>query len=71
MKDRKEDRGGVDLKFIGTSKIVALDGEILCKPGKRETAISAADVDLAFADRKQINEYNHLINGRRPDQYSV
>ena len=66
----EENRGGVDLKFIGTSEIVAPDGKILCRLGVHEPAISVADIDLSLADKKQINEYNHLFKRRRPDQYS-
>ena len=67
----EENRGGIDLKFIGTSEIVALDGKILCRLGTSEPAIGVAEVDLSFADNKQINEYNHMLKGRRPDQYSL
>ena len=66
----EENRGGVDLKFIGTSEIVAPNGRILCRLGVHEPAISVVDVDFALADNKQINEYNHLLKGRRPDQYN-
>jgi len=48
----EKNRGGVDLKFNGTSEIVAPDGEILCRLGEQKSTISAADVDFAFADRK-------------------
>jgi predicted amidohydrolase len=67
----KENRGGIDLKFIGTSEIVSPNGKILCRLGTNESAIGVAEVDLSFADKKQINEYNHLLNGRRMDQYSL
>jgi predicted amidohydrolase len=67
----EENRGGVALKFIGTSEIVAPDGKILCRLGEHEPSISAVDVDLAHADKKQVNEFDHLIMGRRPDQYSM
>jgi 5-aminopentanamidase len=66
----EENRGGVDLKFIGTSEIVAPNGRILCRLGVHEPAISVVDVDFTLADNKQINEYNHLLKGRRPDQYN-
>jgi 5-aminopentanamidase len=67
----KETRGGFDLKFIGTSEIVAPDGKILCRLGVQKSAISVIDVDLALADKKQINEHNHLFKGRMPDQYNM
>ena len=67
----EENRGGVDLKFIGKSEIVAPNGKILCRIGVHRPAISVADVDLSLAAKKQINEYNHLFKGRRPDQYNL
>jgi len=67
----EENRGGVDLRFIGTSEIVAPNGNILCRLGNREPAISTADIHLALADKKKINKYNDLFKGRRTDQYSM
>jgi predicted amidohydrolase len=67
----EENRGGVELKFIGTSEIVAPDGKILCRLGVQETTISVADIDLTLADNKQINKYNHLFKGRKPDKYNL
>jgi 5-aminopentanamidase len=67
----EEKRGGIDLKFIGTSEIVAPEGKILCRLGDHEPEISAAEIDLALAEKKEINEYNHLFNGRKPGQYNL
>jgi predicted amidohydrolase len=67
----EENRGSIDLKFIGTSEIVSPNGKILCRLGTSESAIGVVEVDLSFADKKQINEYNHIFNGRRTDQYSL
>jgi predicted amidohydrolase len=67
----EEKRGGIDLKFIGTSEIVAPNGKILCRLGEKESGIAVTDIDLDLADKKQINEYNHLFKGRRTDQYSL
>jgi 5-aminopentanamidase len=67
----EEKRGGVHLKFIGTSEIVAPNGTILSRLGESEPAISVIDIDLARATNKQMNEYNHLLKGRRPDQYNM
>jgi predicted amidohydrolase len=66
----EENRGGVDLIFIGTSEIVDPDGKILCRLGIHEPAISLAQVDLALADNKQINKFNHMFHGRKPEQYN-
>jgi 5-aminopentanamidase len=67
----EENRGGIDLKFIGTSEIVAPNGAILTRLNADGASISAVDVDLTLADRKLINEYNHILKGRRPDQYTL
>jgi 5-aminopentanamidase len=65
----EEIRGGINLKFIGTSEIVSPSGKILCRMGEKESGISVVDIDLALADNKLINEYNHIFKGRKPNQY--
>jgi predicted amidohydrolase len=67
----EEKRGGIDLNFIGTSEIVAPDGKILCRLGTHDPAISVVEIDLAQAENKQLNEYNHLFKGRRLNQYNL
>jgi 5-aminopentanamidase len=67
----EEHRGGVDLKFIGTSEVVAPHGNIVCRLGVHEPAISVVEIDLALADKKDFNEHNHLFTGRRTDQYNM
>jgi len=66
-----ESRGGIDLQFIGTSEIVSPNGSILCRLGSKETAIAVTEVDLSLATLKNINHYNDLLKGRRPDQYCL
>jgi 5-aminopentanamidase len=65
----EENRGGINLKFIGTSEIVAPNGKILYRLGSNQEEIAVVDLDLSLADTKQINEYNHMLKDRRPDQY--
>jgi predicted amidohydrolase len=67
----EENRGEFDLKFIGTSEIVAPNGKILCRLGVQESTISVVDVDLTLANQKKINDYNHLFEGRKMDQYNM
>ncbi len=67
----EEHRGGINLKFIGTSEIVAPNGKILSRLGANESSIAVADIDLSLADKKKINDYNDLLKGRRPDQYCL
>ena len=67
----EENRGGVNLKFIGTSGIVAPNGSILCRLGTNEASIAVAEIDLSLANNKKINLHNNLFEGRRTDQYSL
>ncbi len=66
-----ENRGGISLNFIGSSELVAPDGKILTKLPSEKSAIAAVDIDLTFADNKKINKFNHLMRGRRRDQYDA
>ncbi len=65
----EENRGGVELKFIGTSEIVDPNGKILCRLHNNHPAIKSVEIDLSLSDNKQINEYNDILKGRRQDQY--
>jgi predicted amidohydrolase len=65
----KENRGGVDFLYIGTSEIVSYRGEILKRLDAVSAAVAVADIDLSGARSKQLNEYNDLFAGLRPDQY--
>lgn len=66
-----EDRGGFDLRFIGTSEIVSPRGEILKQLSTEKPEIGVADIDLGLASDKKINTFNDLLGGRRTDQYSL
>ncbi|HTY39255.1 MAG TPA: nitrilase-related carbon-nitrogen hydrolase [Bacteroidota bacterium] len=65
-----ENRGGVNLRFIGTSEVVSPRGEIMVRLEREEPAVGVVEVDLAEARSKRINQYNDLLAGRRPDQYT-
>ena len=66
----REDRGGVDLTYIGKSEIVSPGGEILSRLHETEAGIGMMEVDLRQASNKSINQYNHLLNDRKPSQYT-
>ena len=66
----REDRGGVDLSYIGKSEIVSPRGEILKRLPDAAEAMGIVEIHLAQASIKRINEFNDLFAGRRPDQYS-
>jgi predicted amidohydrolase len=67
----KENRGGIDLTFIGKSEVVSPRGEILTRLGGSEPGISIVDIDLTEADNKLATEYNHLLKERKPSQYQL
>lgn len=64
-----ENRGSIDLRFIGTSEIVSPRGEILARLTGDEPGIATVDVDLNEAEQKKINHHNDLLTDRRPEQY--
>lgn len=64
-----ENRGGIDLRFIGTSEIVSPRGEILARLGADEVGAAVVSVDLREADKKKINQHNDLLADRKPAQY--
>jgi predicted amidohydrolase len=67
----REDRGGIDLRFIGRSEIISPSGEVLVRLGEEKEGSAVVDVDLHDADVKRVNQHNDLIAGRRPDQYAL
>jgi predicted amidohydrolase len=67
----RENRGGVDLQYIGKSEIVSPSGKVLKRLGSDESAIAVEEVDLDEADNKRINEFNDLLIQRRSDQYKT
>lgn len=66
----RENRGGIDLSYVGKSEIVSPRGEILKRLPEAEESIAVAELHLAQASSKRVNEYNDLLAGRRPDQYA-
>ena len=67
----RENRGEVDIRFIGTSEIVSPRGEVLARLGREEEGIAVVEIDPKDADKKKINQFNDLLAGRRPDQYTL
>ena len=66
----RENRGGVDLRFIGKSEVVSPRGEILGRLGADEVGIFVVGLDLYEADLKKVTGYNDLLVDRRPEHYS-
>lgn len=65
---RKE---GEPLTFIGQSQITSPKAEILIRAGVDEEILMTADIDLSLARDKKLNQYNDLLEDRRPKYYST
>lgn len=65
----RENRGSIDLRFIGTSEVVSPRGEIPVRMNNSEPGIAAVHVDLHDAEQKKINHHNDLLLDRKPEQY--
>ncbi len=66
----REDRGGVDLTYIGKSEVVSPRGEILRRLGEDREEVAVEEVDLSLAKSKRINSHNDLFPDRRPQYYA-
>lgn len=67
----REDRGGNDLTFIGQSEIVSPTGEILVRMNAEETGIRVVEIEPELALEKKVNQFNDILSGRHPDQYTL
>lgn len=64
-----ENRTDAALVFIGRSRIIGPDGQVLAELGAEETAIASCEIDPALADQKSITPRNNLLEDRRPEFY--
>ena len=64
-----ENRTDQELKFIGKSRIITPDGEILGELGTDDPGFLSVDIDPQLADNKQITPNNELLSDRRPEFY--
>ncbi len=66
-----EQRGGKPpLTFIGSSEVVSPRGKILQRAVRDHDELAVVEIDPAEARNKQLNPYNDLLGGRRPEQYA-
>jgi len=65
-----EERTGTPLTFTGRSQVSGPEGEVLVSSGAEEDEVRTVEVDLTRARDKWITPANHVLNDRRPDQYS-
>ncbi|MBI2265578.1 MAG: acyltransferase [Armatimonadetes bacterium] len=66
-----EERGGKALRYIGQSQITAPDSTILTRAGEDEITATVLEIDPAEARNKNITEWNHLLNDRKPHLYKL
>jgi 5-aminopentanamidase len=66
----RENRGGIDLGYIGKSEIVSPRGEILTRLPETGEGVSVVTIDPSLAGNKRLNEFNDLFGGRRPEFYA-
>ncbi len=64
-----EERGGTRLHYIGKSQIISTSGTVLTRSGEEEAQVGEAEIDPALSRNKQILDYNHLFQDRRPEFY--
>jgi 5-aminopentanamidase len=65
----RENRGGNDLHFIGSSQIVAYNGALLARMEENEERLTVVEIDSQRANDKTINRQNDLFKDRRTEQY--
>lgn len=65
-----EERAGRRLEFIGSSRIVSPEGEVLAGLGREETGAAVAEIDTARTG-KNVTPRNDLWRDRRPDLYRL
>ena len=64
-----EKRGEDNFTFTGGSQITSTRGEILSSAPEKEIYSDFVDVDINQAHDKALNNYNDIINDRRPKLY--
>lgn len=60
-----------DLTFTGRSTMASPDAIVLHEASADLEEVAVVDIDIALARDKNITVRNHVLNDRRPDQYSL
>jgi len=60
-----------DLTFTGKSTIADPKGDILAQASQEKEELAVREIDIAAARDKMITPRNHLLNDRRPEEYSL
>ncbi len=59
-----------DFRFIGRSRIISPNGEVLQEAGENDEALLVAECDIQRAREKRVAGTNHLFFDRRPELYA-
>ncbi|MFX0006993.1 MAG: nitrilase-related carbon-nitrogen hydrolase [Promethearchaeota archaeon] len=65
----EEKRGSDHFKFTGKSQITSYNGEILSSAPIDKPYIDIIEIDIQRARDKRLNEFNDILNDRRPKFY--
>lgn len=60
---------GDDLRFTGGSQVVTPKGEYVLTFSESESAVRSVEIDPSMADKKSLNQFNTILEDRRPDLY--
>jgi predicted amidohydrolase len=66
-----EDRNGNSLNYIGNSRIIAPNGNVLSAAGSELESVSVVDIDVSEARMKSVTPNNSLLKDRRSKHYFV
>jgi len=67
----REERKGLSLEYIGNSRIISPDGEILACAGNELHSIQIVDIDPYTSRNKHVTEHNSLIADRCTEFYNL
>jgi len=65
----EERRGEDHFVFTGRSQITSFNGEVLSSAPADQTFTGFAEIEVDQSNNKKINEYNDLLDDRRPELY--
>ncbi|HOU53401.1 MAG TPA: nitrilase-related carbon-nitrogen hydrolase [Myxococcota bacterium] len=66
-----DEAGGQRVSFIGRSRVVGPDGEVIAEGPPGDPAVAVVEIDPRRADDKRVGEANDLFGDRRPDRYRL
>ncbi len=58
------------LTFIGSSQVTGTKGEVIFRASEEDDILFVTDIDPEIARDKQFNQFNHIVNDRKPRFYS-